>query len=201
PRGGATSSSISSAPRRSAIPPRRWRWSNACSGAARRNARPCRRGQAFGTVRSRRLGRACARLADFNPRRIVMATRRRFVSTTAWSTAALALAPLAACSQEPPAPAASSTPSPRPAEPPPAAAGTMLMRTIPSSGESIPAIGVGTSGSYEVPLDSPEFSALKEVLATFFDGGGRVIDTSPNYSNAEDVVGALLEQGGWRERC
>lgn len=130
-----------------------------------------------------------------------MATRRRFVSTTAWSTAALALAPLAACSQEPPAPAASSTPSPRPAEPPPAAAGTMLMRTIPSSGESIPAIGVGTSGSYEVPLDSPEFSALKEVLATFFDGGGRVIDTSPNYSNAEDVVGALLEQGGWRERC
>ena len=35
----------------------------------------------------------------------------------------------------------------------------------------------------------------------FFDGGGTVIDTSPNYSNAEDVVGALLAEGGWRERC
>ncbi len=132
-----------------------------------------------------------------------MATRRKFLTDSAWSAAALALTPLAACSQERPLPAAPAQPMPPPrAAPPPApATGAMLMRTIPATGESIPVIGVGTSGSYEVALDSPEFSALQEVLKTFFDGGGRLIDTSPNYSNAEDVVGALLAQGGWRERC
>lgn len=128
-----------------------------------------------------------------------MTTRRRFLSDTAWSAAALTLAPLAACSQEPAAPAA---PAATPPESTPAAvAGTMLMRKIPSTGEEIPAIGVGTSGSYEVAMDSPEYAALKDVLKVFFDGGGSVIDTSPNYSNAEDVVGALLATGGWRSKA
>jgi diketogulonate reductase-like aldo/keto reductase len=132
-----------------------------------------------------------------------MGTRRKFLSDSAWSAAALALAPLAACSQERPLPAAPAQPAapPRPATPPATNPGTLLMRSIPATGESIPAIGAGTSGSYEVALESPEFGALQDVLKTFFDGGGRVIDTSPNYSNAEDVVGALLAQGGWRERC
>jgi len=77
----------------------------------------------------------------------------------------------------------------------------MITRAIPSTGEALPVIGAGTSGSYEVPLDSPAFDALKEVARIFFEGGGSVIDTSPNYGNAEDVVGALLADGGWRERC
>jgi aryl-alcohol dehydrogenase-like predicted oxidoreductase len=65
----------------------------------------------------------------------------------------------------------------------------------------LPVIGAGTSGSYEVPLDSPDFAALTETIRVFFDGGGRVFDTSPNYSNAEDVLGALLARGGFRDRC
>jgi aryl-alcohol dehydrogenase-like predicted oxidoreductase len=77
----------------------------------------------------------------------------------------------------------------------------MLTRAIPSTGELIPVIGAGTSGSYEVPLDAREYAALKDVVRIFFEGGGSVIDTSPNYGNAEDVVGALLDEGGWRERC
>jgi len=77
----------------------------------------------------------------------------------------------------------------------------MLTRAIPSTGEQLPVIGAGTSGSYEVALDSPDYEALKEVARIFFEGGGSVIDTSPNYSNAEDVVGALLDEGGWRDRC
>lgn len=128
-----------------------------------------------------------------------MASRRRFLADSALSAAALALMPLAACSQEPAAPKA-----PAPAAPPRPALpgqGTMLMRKIPASGESVPVIGVGTSGSYEVAMDSPEYAALRDVLKVFFDGGGRVIDTSPNYSNAEDVTGALLEQGSWRDKC
>lgn len=128
-----------------------------------------------------------------------MASRREFLAATTLGAAGLALAPLAACSQNtPPAP----TPAPPPA--PPAAApvaGALLMRSIPATGESVPAIGVGTSGSYEVAIGSPEYEALKEVVRIFFEGGGRVIDTSPNYSNAEDVVGELLATGGWREQC
>lgn len=69
---------------------------------------------------------------------------------------------------------------------------TMLMRKIPSSGEAVPAIGMGTSGSFEVSPGSDEYKALPEVLAVFFAGGGRLIDTAPTYSNAEDVLGALL---------
>jgi diketogulonate reductase-like aldo/keto reductase len=132
-----------------------------------------------------------------------MATRRKFLSDTAWSAAALALMPVAACSQERPLPAAPLQPATpaRSGDPPAPAAGALLVRRIPATGETLPAIGVGTSGSYEVPAGSPEFAALRDVLKTFFDGGGRVIDTSPNYSNAEDVVGALLAEGGWRERC
>jgi len=125
-------------------------------------------------------------------------TRRRFLSQSMLSAAALAL-PLAACARRAtPAAAAEASASNAAIQPP---AGPLLMRSIPSSGEAIPAIGVGTSGSYEVALDSPEFAALKDVLRVFFAGGGTVIDTSPNYSNAEDVVGALLAAGGWRDRC
>ncbi|MES2859032.1 MAG: aldo/keto reductase [Pseudomonadota bacterium] len=128
-----------------------------------------------------------------------MGTRRHFLSQTAWSAAAIATLPLAGCAPSPsPAPAAPVAAGP--ALPAPAT-GPMLMRTIPSSGQAIPAIGVGTSGSYEVALDSPEFSALKDVLKVFFAGGGSVIDTSPNYSNAEDVVGALLAEGSLRKQC
>lgn len=132
-----------------------------------------------------------------------MTSRRRFIASVSLAATGVALAPLAACSQD------RADPLPgRPREKPVGAiagiaplAGGLVMRTIPASGESIPAIGVGTSGSYEVPLDSPGFDALREVARIFFEGGGRLLDTSPNYSNAEDVVGALLEQGGWRERC
>ena len=127
-----------------------------------------------------------------------MTTRRRFLSHAAWSSAALAVIPLAACAQDVPPPVR--TPA-TPGTPVAAPGKGLLQRTIPASGQAIPAIGVGTSGSYEVPIGSPEFDALKDVLKVFFEGGGSVIDTSPNYSNAEDVVGALLAEGNWRDRC
>ena len=126
-----------------------------------------------------------------------MTTRRRFLSHAAWSSAALAALPLAACAQDTPLPLR--TPA-TPGTPVAASGKGLLQRTIPASGQAIPAIGVGTSGSYEVPIGSPEFDALKDVLKVFFEGGGSVIDTSPNYSNAEDVVGALLAEGNWRDR-
>src|SRR5690606_14432432 len=125
-----------------------------------------------------------------------MTSRRAFLSAASLAATGLVLAPLAGCGREAPAPAA-----PAAAAAVPAPSGPMLTRTIPSTGEALPVIGAGTSGSYEVAMDSPQYDALKEVVRIFFEGGGRVIDTSPNYGNAEDVVGALLEDGGWREHC
>jgi len=126
-----------------------------------------------------------------------MTSRRDFITTAGLAASGLAFAPLAGCGQDSPVPEVDAPPGPIqvPAD------AALIMRTIPSSGETLPVIGVGTSGSYEVALDSPEFGSLRDVLEVFFDGGGRLVDTSPNYSNAEDVVGALLEQGGWRDRC
>ena len=135
-----------------------------------------------------------------------MRSRRDFLSTTTLAVTGLALSPLAACSREPAtgAEAAGAAPAPAQASAPAAPAATtaaLLTRAIPSSGEQIPVIGAGTSGSYEVAMGSPEYEALKDVVRIFFEGGGSVIDTSPNYSNAEDIVGALLDEGGWRDRC
>ncbi|HEU4623636.1 MAG TPA: aldo/keto reductase [Steroidobacteraceae bacterium] len=73
-----------------------------------------------------------------------------------------------------------------------AAAGPLLTRKIPSSGESIPALGLGTSGAFEVGDSPKEREPLKEVLRAFFAAGARLIDTSPMYSTAETVLGDLL---------
>jgi len=78
---------------------------------------------------------------------------------------------------------------------PPAAvttANTWLLRKIPSSGESIPAIGLGTSGPFEVGNEPAVLNPLREVLKAFFDAGATLIDTSPMYSTAEAVLGTLL---------
>jgi aryl-alcohol dehydrogenase-like predicted oxidoreductase len=77
----------------------------------------------------------------------------------------------------------------------------MLKRKIPSTGESIPAIGMGTSGSFEVPAGSSEYEALREVLKRFFAGGATLIDTAPTYSNAEDNIGPLLSELGARQKA
>ena len=68
----------------------------------------------------------------------------------------------------------------------------MITRKIPSSGEAIPVIGLGTSGPFEVGHSPAERAPLREVLEAFFAGGGRLIDTSPMYSTAEAVLGDLL---------
>ncbi|MNH02965.1 General stress protein 69 [compost metagenome] len=75
----------------------------------------------------------------------------------------------------------------------------LLTRKIPATGEALPVIGAGTSGSFEVEAGSAEYQQLKEVLKVFFNGGGRVIDTSPNYGGADAMLGQLLEEGGWRD--
>lgn len=82
-----------------------------------------------------------------------------------------------------------------------ASKGEMLRRRIPSTGEMLPAIGMGTSGSFQIPAGSPEYEALKEVLKRFFAGGATLIDTAPTYGNAEDNLGPLLAAGGYPKKA
>ena len=69
---------------------------------------------------------------------------------------------------------------------------TTIKRAIPSSGELLPVIGMGTSGSFYVGGNPSERAPLAEVLKVFFDNGGTVIDSSPMYGPAEEVLGDLL---------
>jgi diketogulonate reductase-like aldo/keto reductase len=68
---------------------------------------------------------------------------------------------------------------------------TMLMRTVPSSGEKLPVIGLGTWQTFDVDLVSPERKQLEEVLSLFVKLGGKVVDSSPMYGRAEEVVGDI----------
>ncbi|MFJ4055009.1 aldo/keto reductase [Pseudomonas sp. NPDC089743] len=77
----------------------------------------------------------------------------------------------------------------------------LLTRKVPSTGEALPVIGAGTSGSFEVEAGSADYQRLKAVLKAFFEGGGKVIDTSPNYGGADRILGQLLEEGGWHRHC
>ena len=69
---------------------------------------------------------------------------------------------------------------------------SMLMKVIPSSGEKIPVIGMGSSRTFEVGDDQDQRDRLTQVLQAFFDQGGTVIDTSPMYGSSELVLGELL---------
>lgn len=115
-----------------------------------------------------------------------MQTRRSFLGSASALSAALAFAPWQRTAHA----GASSTTE-----------GALAMRAIPSTGEKIPVIGMGTSGSFEVAVGSEEYTALKEVLKIFFAGGGTVIDTAPTYSNAEDVLGALIAEQSLRPKA
>ena len=67
----------------------------------------------------------------------------------------------------------------------------MLTRTIPSSGEKLPLIGLGTWQAFDVDLTADSRKQLEEVVALFVKLGGRVIDSSPMYGRAEEVIGDL----------
>jgi diketogulonate reductase-like aldo/keto reductase len=66
-----------------------------------------------------------------------------------------------------------------------------LMRSVPSTGEKLPVIGLGSAVTFDVRPGSPQLKPLGEVLALFVKHGGKVIDSSPMYGNAESVIGDL----------
>ena len=97
-------------------------------------------------------------------------TRRSFLGTVGALTSAMLLAPRLLSAQE----------------------SRILLRPIPSSGERLPVVGMGTSRTFDVQGDAATMGQLAQVLEAFFDSGGRLIDSSPMYGSAESVVGELL---------
>src|SRR5438105_8188371 len=80
------------------------------------------------------------------------------------------------------------------------AAPAALMRPIPSSGETIPVIGLGTWQTFDVGAAAAGREPRREVLRRFVEFGGRVIDSSPMYGASEGVVGELASELGIVER-
>jgi diketogulonate reductase-like aldo/keto reductase len=99
-------------------------------------------------------------------------TRRHFLA----STAGLALAPLIGDAAAQPAAAA------------------MITRAIPATGQRIPAIGMGTWITFNVGGSTRLREHRKEIMRSFFERGGGMIDSSPMYGSAEAVVGWGLKR-------
>src|SRR6266705_786343 len=79
------------------------------------------------------------------------------------------------------------------------AAPAMITRPIPSSGEAMSVIGLGTSQVFDVG-EGAASQPLAEVLRLLLDSGGKIIDTSPMYGRAEAVTGDLVAEAGARPR-
>jgi aryl-alcohol dehydrogenase-like predicted oxidoreductase len=77
----------------------------------------------------------------------------------------------------------------------------MLTRPIPSTGEAMPVVGLGTWRAFDVGTDPATRQLLREVLRLLLDAGGQMIDSSPMYGRAEAVTGDLLAELGVRPRA
>jgi diketogulonate reductase-like aldo/keto reductase len=72
---------------------------------------------------------------------------------------------------------------------------TAIVRAIPSTGEKLPVIGLGTWITFDVDGDAQARRVRGEVLRAFFAAGGRLVDSSPMYNSSEEVIGATLPPG------
>lgn len=104
-----------------------------------------------------------------------MIKRRRFLSSTLKLGAALSMAPAFSFAQ-------STT--------------NIITRAIPSSGQQLPVVGLGSSATFAQVARSEDVSALKQVLGTMVEEGGTVFDTAPGYGASEEVAGQIAEELG-----
>jgi len=71
-----------------------------------------------------------------------------------------------------------------------------ITKLIPSSGEALPVIGIGTN-RWVADASPDETQAFREVLTVFRENGGRVIDTAPSYRTSEEALGSLINELGF----
>ena len=72
---------------------------------------------------------------------------------------------------------------------------TMVRKFIPSSGEKLPVIGLGTYNVFDVESSAEEISQKREIVELLIKSGGSVIDTSPMYNRSERILGELVNAG------
>ena len=71
---------------------------------------------------------------------------------------------------------------------------SMLKRVIPSSGEELPVIGLGTSRVFDIEPSKNELNVREKILDIFYENGGRLIDTSPMYGMSEEIIGITAKK-------
>ena len=71
---------------------------------------------------------------------------------------------------------------------------SMLKRMIPSSGEEMPVIGLGTSRVFDIERSKNELNVREKILDIFYENGGRLIDTSPMYGMSEEIIGITAKK-------
>ncbi len=72
--------------------------------------------------------------------------------------------------------------------------GKLITRAIPSSGEMLPIVGLGSSATFSRVARSDDVSALRDVLSVLFENGGSVFDTAPGYGASEEVSGKIVQE-------
>jgi aryl-alcohol dehydrogenase-like predicted oxidoreductase len=82
----------------------------------------------------------------------------------------------------------------------PAAQEAIITRPIPHSGERIPIVGIGTAVIFDFENDAEKFAQRRQVIRNLVAGGGKLVDTAPDYGHAEDRLGDLVAELGVRDR-
>ena len=72
--------------------------------------------------------------------------------------------------------------------------GPLITRPIPSSGEQLPIIGLGSSTSFSQAAGEDDTDAVRSVLAKMIELGGRVFDTAPAYGASEELAGKIVKE-------
>lgn len=101
-----------------------------------------------------------------------MYTRREWLKLTAAAGTALAIPPRLLQAQDAP----------------------MITRAVPSTGEELPIIGLGSSATFSSVARSDDVTALRNVLTALLDNGGSLFDTAPGYGASEEVAGAIINE-------
>ena len=76
----------------------------------------------------------------------------------------------------------------------------MLTRPIPASGEELPVIGLGTYNVFDVASTPANIDARRAIVESLVEKGASLIDSSPMYNRAEDVVGEIIKTSGNRDK-
>jgi aryl-alcohol dehydrogenase-like predicted oxidoreductase len=78
--------------------------------------------------------------------------------------------------------------------------GQLVQRAIPSSGEMLPVVGLGSAATFSTVARSEDRAALREVLKALVDNGAKVFDTAPSYGASEQVAGDIAAELGISNR-